>query len=60
MTIKDRAVRVISQLPDNATLVDIMSELYVQVRIDEGLRQLDEGRGIDHSEVEKRLAKWLE
>jgi len=29
------------------------------IKVDEGLKQLDEGRGISHEEVEKRMAKWL-
>ena len=60
MTTKERAVQIISRLPDDVSVADIMSELYVQMKIEEGLRELDKGQGIEHSEVEKRLAKWLE
>ena len=48
----------IENLPDDASLEDIMSELYFRQKVDEGLRQLDAGEGIDHSEAKRRLAKW--
>jgi predicted transcriptional regulator len=59
MTSKERAVEIISRLPDDATAADIMAELYVQMKIEAGLRQLDEGRGITHDDARKRLRKWL-
>lgn len=37
----------------------IMSELYFRQKVDEGLRQLDAGEGIEHEEAKRRLAKWL-
>ncbi len=59
MTSKERAVEIISRLPDNTTAGDIIAELYVQMKIETGLRELDEGRGIDHAEAKERLQKWL-
>jgi len=59
MTTKERAVRIISKLPDDATAADIIAELYVQMKIETGLRELDEGRGIGHAEAKERLGKWL-
>jgi len=60
MTTKERAVRIISQLPDNASVADIMDELFVQMKIEQGLRELDAGEGIEHAEVKKRLKQWVE
>jgi len=59
MTTKERVVRIISKLPDDATAADIISELYVQMKIETGLRQLDEGRGISRDQAKERLQKWL-
>ena len=59
MTTKERAVRIISKLPDDATAADIISELYVQMKIETGLRQLVEGRGISRDQAKERLQKWL-
>jgi predicted transcriptional regulator len=32
-----------------------MYELYVKQKLEEGLKELDEGRGIAHEEVKRRL-----
>lgn len=58
MTTKERAVEIIARLPDEATISDIMSELYVQMKVEEGVRQADAGELLEHEEVEKRLRKW--
>ena len=58
MTTKERAVQIISKLPDSAGVADIMAELYVQLKIEQGLRDLDQGRTVDHPAVKERLRKW--
>ncbi|GMV94112.1 MAG: hypothetical protein AMXMBFR82_38900 [Candidatus Hydrogenedentota bacterium] len=52
---KQSARELIEQLPDSVTWEDLMYELYVKQKIEDGLRELDEGRGIPHEEVKKRL-----
>ncbi|MBW3539587.1 MAG: hypothetical protein KY476_04895 [Planctomycetes bacterium] len=59
MTTKEAVLELIRRLPDDATVDDIMSELYVRRKIEEGLRELDAGKGIPHNEVKGTLAKWL-
>ncbi|MFO8014053.1 MAG: hypothetical protein R6X20_12200 [Phycisphaerae bacterium] len=59
MTSKEQAVDIISKMPDDATAADIIAELYVQMKIEAGLRQLDDGQGIPHEQVKERLGKWL-
>jgi len=36
-----------------------MAELYFRQNVDEGLKGLDEGEGINHEEAKKRLNRWL-
>jgi predicted transcriptional regulator len=60
MTTKTAVLEMIQRMPDDVTVPDIMAELYVRQKVDEGLRQLEEGQGIEHEEVKKRLSKWLE
>ncbi|HUU10407.1 MAG TPA: hypothetical protein VM431_07675 [Phycisphaerae bacterium] len=59
MTSKQQAAEIISRLPDDATAADIIAELYVQMKIETGLRELDEERGISHAEAKERLHEWL-
>ena len=57
---KEQVMDMIRELPEDVTLDDIMAELYFRAKVDAGLRELDEGKGIPHKDVEKRLAKWLD
>jgi predicted transcriptional regulator len=59
VNVKEQVIDMIKTLPDNTTIDDIMAELYFKIQVDSGLKELDEGKGIPHEEVEKRLAKWL-
>lgn len=57
--IKQQVIQIIQSLPDNVTIDDIMAELYFKLQVDAGLKELDEGKGIPHEEIEKRMSKWL-
>ena len=57
---KDLVIEMIRSLPDNSTVEDIMEELYFRMQVDRGLKEIDEGKGISHQDVQKRLFKWLE
>ncbi len=59
MTTKDAVLRLIAGLPEDATLSDIMAELYFRQKVDKGREQLRLGRGIPHAKVKARLKKWL-
>jgi predicted transcriptional regulator len=59
MTAKQNVLEMIAKLPDDVSVEDIMSELYFRQKVDEGLRQLDAGEGVEHEEAIRRLGKWL-
>lgn len=59
MTTKDAVLRLIAGLPEDATLSDIMAELYFRQKVDKGREQLRRGQGIPHAKVKARLKKWL-
>lgn len=56
---KEEILKMIEQLPDEASVADIMAELYFRQKVDAGLQELDEGKGLPHEQVEERLKKWL-
>jgi hypothetical protein len=58
-TIKDEVIQMIKKMPEDISVEDIMAELYFRYQVDEGLGQLDEGSGIPHEEIERRMAKLL-
>ena len=57
--VKEQVIQMIQSLPEDITIDDIMSELYFKLQVDAGLNELDEGKGIPHEDVEKRMSKWL-
>lgn len=57
--IKQQVIKMIQNLPDEVSVDDIMAELYFRLQVDAGLKELDEGKGIPHAEVEKQMSKWL-
>ena len=57
--IKEQVIQIIQSLPEEVTIDDIMAELYFKLQVDAGLNELNEGKGIPHEEVEKRMSKWL-
>lgn len=59
MQVKEKVIKMIEKLPEDITVSDIMAELYFRQNIDEGLKELDEGKGISQDEAKKRLNRWL-
>ena len=57
--VKEQVIDLVKSLPDEVTVDDIMRELYFKIQVDKGLKELDEGKGIPHEEVERRLSRWL-
>jgi predicted transcriptional regulator len=57
--IKQQVIKMIQNLPDEVSVDEIMGELYFRLQVDEGLKELNEGKWIPHEEVEKHMSKWL-
>ena len=57
--VKQQGIQMIQSLPEEVSIDDIMAELYFKLQVDAGLKELDEGKGIPHEEIEKRMSKWL-
>ena len=56
--IKEQVLELVERLPDDFTLDEILDEIYFKAQVDAGLQELDEGKGIPHEEVKRRLSKW--
>lgn len=59
ITTKEQVIELVKALPDNATMDDVLEEIYFKLQVDQGIAELDRGESIPHEEVERRLAKWL-
>lgn len=56
---KQAALTLIQRMSENASLEQVMYNLYFRQRVDRGLRELGEGKTVSHAEVKRSLAKWL-
>ena len=54
-TVKQIVCDIVNHLPEQATFDDAIYALYVRQKLEEGLRDLDEGRTHTQEEVELRL-----
>ena len=59
MSTKEAVIEIIRRLPENVTVPDILAELMFRQQVDDGLRELDAGKGVPHEEAKKLLQPWL-
>jgi hypothetical protein len=59
LTAKEDALRIVGQLPDEATLEDIQYHLYVLQKVENARQAIDRGDVLSQEEVERRMERWL-
>lgn len=59
-TTKELVRRALDNLPDDATMPDVIERLRYLHAIQRGLDDLDAGRTIPHEEVKRHFAQWIE
>lgn len=59
MTAKEIAMKILQELPDDASWADIQERISFVAGVRKGLRELDEGKGISHDKVKEEFAEWL-
>ena len=57
ITVKQKALKAISSLPDTATIEDMMNRLYVIEKENKGLDDVNNGRVISHENLIKEIQK---
>lgn len=58
-TAKDLTMRVVSDLPDDCTLDQIVRELLLHRMIEQGLADVSAGRVISHEQMLERVDSWI-
>ncbi len=53
--LKEIAIKAISSLPDDTDLDDLLQEIIYHAKLDEGLKDLQEGRTIPIEEIEAQF-----
>jgi predicted transcriptional regulator len=54
-TTRDRILEALQGLPADATFDDAIEKLVFLAKIEAGLAELDQGKGVPHAEVKQRL-----
>ncbi len=57
---KEQLRELIERLPDDCTVEDVQYHLYVQQKVERGLKDVRAGRVLSHEEVERQMAKWTD
>jgi predicted transcriptional regulator len=59
MLTKDKVKKTIDRLPDNFTIDQLVEELVVLNKIEEGLKDIEDGRVFTTDQVKQELKAWL-
>ena len=59
MTIKQKVLQAVQNLPNNASFEDAMERLLFLAKIEKGLQQADAGQTITHEKIKQKMKKWL-
>lgn len=53
-------MRILEELPDDASFDDIQYHIYLCQKIEHGLEDVEAGRTLSEEEFDRRMARWLE
>ncbi len=46
-------------IPEDATFEDIQYHIYIQEKIERGMKDIEKGNVLSQEEIERRMSKWL-
>ncbi len=55
---KQDALEAIQQLPDNVAFDEIVYRLYVLNKINQGMQEVEEGKGISQEDLAREIEQW--
>ena len=55
---KELVMEVTSHLPDNATLEEIICAIYERIKLEQGLKDAENGNLLSEQEVLEEIEKW--
>ena len=55
---KEEAIRLIEKLPEDYSMDEIMAELYFRQQVEQGLRDVEEGRVHSHEQIKNMVLQW--
>ena len=55
---KDKAINTINKFPQEFELDDLLEELIFMEKVENGLKQLEQGKTVPHEKVKEVVEKW--
>ncbi len=55
---KSKAIDIVSQMPETFQVDDLIERLIFINKVEEGLKDTEEGNVVEHSEVIKQVSEW--
>ncbi|GAB3048707.1 hypothetical protein [Virgibacillus ainsalahensis] len=61
MTTKEEVIQIIKSLPDSVSMEQIMHELYVHIKFQQGAQEMNNGKSEpkDKDTIKSKSGKWL-
>lgn len=59
MTTKQKVLKAVQGLPENASYEDAMERLLFLAKVERGLKLADAGRTVSHEKVKQKMKRWL-
>jgi len=59
MTTKEKLIKAVEDLPDDASIEDAMERLLFLAKVEKGLEQADKGQTVSHNDIKEKMSKWL-
>jgi hypothetical protein len=59
LSVKEQVKEMLDNLPDTVTYEDIQYHLFVREKIERGLQEMAEGKGVPEEEMDKLFDQWL-
>ena len=57
-TARDRVLRIIEEMPSDASLDDVMERVYILQKVERGRQQIAAGQGVPHTDARQQMKRW--
>lgn len=55
---REKVIDAVKELPKEFDLEELIERLIFVEKVEQGLKQLEEGKTVDHSQVKEMVKKW--
>ena len=55
---REKVIEAVKELPQEFDLEELMEKLIFVEKVEQGLKQLDGGKTVDHAQVKEVVKKW--